>query len=185
MPARKRKRASIDWEKIRAEYECGATMRGLARRFKLSHTAIGKRADKEGWTQDLEQTIQRKMREKVAGTVATGNPEKRAQAVEEEAERRATVVLRHREQWNAARGRVDEGLRAHAQADAIKEDKKRLSAKSMAFKDMMAGKISAETLQIIQNGERKAWNITNDEANTLPPGVFQFVVIDDDEPEKD
>jgi hypothetical protein len=85
-------RPTADWEMVRAEYEAGAGFRALAGKHGISHTGIRKRAIKEGWSQDLEPVIQRKVSERVSGVVSTGNPEKRAEAITAEAERRAAIV---------------------------------------------------------------------------------------------
>ncbi|EBB6485216.1 hypothetical protein DJ252_23370 [Salmonella enterica subsp. enterica serovar Uzaramo] len=42
--------ATPDWEAIKAAYQSGVSARSLAARFGVSHTAINKRAKKEGWT---------------------------------------------------------------------------------------------------------------------------------------
>ena len=39
-----------DWTTIRAEYEEGISLRELARRHNLTHKAVQKRRDKEGWS---------------------------------------------------------------------------------------------------------------------------------------
>lgn len=138
----------VDWEQVRAEFEAGATIRGLSKTHGVSRAAIQKRAAKEGWAQDAEPAIQRKVTEKVAGVVATCNPKKKAEAIDAEAERRAAVIKRHRDEWSGARERLYAGLTAHRAAKDAK-------AKALAFEDLKAAKIAAETLQIMQNNERK------------------------------
>ena len=80
-PSRGRK---IDWEQIRAEYETGATQSELSRAHGVSRAAIQKHIEAEGWTQDVEPAIQRKVAEKVAGVVAGCNPKKKAEALDAE-----------------------------------------------------------------------------------------------------
>ncbi len=148
-------RLTVDqWETVRAEREAGASFPELAARHGVSHQAIQKRAKKESWGDgsDLEGAIQRKVSEKVAGVVAGCNPKKRNEAADAEAERRAEVLRRHREEPNAARERIYAGLHAHKAAF----DKE---GKALAFDDLKAAKIAAEALQIVQAMERKAWGL--------------------------
>lgn len=137
-PSRRRK---IDWEQIRAEYETGATQSELSRAHGVSRAAIQKHIEAEGWTQDVEPAIQRKVAEKVAGVVAGCNPKKKAEALDAEAARRADVVQRHRDEWEEHKQLVDTAVG--------KRD----------FESAKLAKITAETLKIRQEAERKAWSI--------------------------
>lgn len=138
-PSRRRK--DIDWETIRAEYEAGATQSDLSRRHGVSRTAIQKHIEAEGWTQDVEPALQRKVAEKVAGVVAGCNPKKKAEAIDAEASRRADVVQRHRDEWEEHKQIVDKAVGARD------------------FEAAKLAKITAETLKIRQEAERKAWSI--------------------------
>ena len=131
------------WETVRAEREAGASFPELAARHGVSHQAISKRAKKEGWGDgtDLEGTIQRKVAEKVAGVVAGSNPKKRNEAADAEAERRAEVLRRHRDEWQDHVSLFT--------TRSIKAD----------FEVGKSAKISAEMLKIRQEGERKAWGL--------------------------
>jgi hypothetical protein len=134
-------RKEIDWEVIRAEYEAGGNQSELSRKHGVSRTAIQKRIEKEGWTQDVEPVIQRKVAEKVAGVVAGCNPQKKAAAIDAEASRRADVVQRHRDEWEEHKHIVDTAI-------GTKD-----------FESAKLAKITAETLKIRQEAERKAWAI--------------------------
>lgn len=134
-------RKDIDWETIRAEYEAGATQSDLSRRHGVSRTAIQKHIEAEGWTQDVEPALQRKVAEKVAGVVAGCNPKKKAEAIDAEASRRADVVQRHRDEWEEHKQIVDKAVGARD------------------FEAAKLAKITAETLKIRQEAERKAWSI--------------------------
>lgn len=134
-------RKRIDWDQVRAEYETGATQSDLSRRYGVSRTAIQKHIEAEGWAQDVEPAIQRRVAEKVAGVVAGCNPQKKAEALDVEASRRADVIQRHRDEWEEHKGLVDSAIGAQ-DFDAAK-----------------LAKITAETLKIRQEAERKAWNI--------------------------
>ena len=134
-------RKRIDWETSRAEYEAGATQSELSRNHGVSRTAIQKHIEAEGWTQDVEPSIQRKVAEKVAGVVAGCNAKKKAEALDAEAARRADVVQRHRDEWEEHKQIVDTAVGTR-DFDAAK-----------------LAKITAETLKIRQEAERKAWSI--------------------------
>lgn len=134
-------RKKIDWETIRAEYETGASAASLATKHGCSHTAINKKVKQEGWSRDVEDTIRRKVSEKVSGIVSGCNSKKKAEALDAEAMRRADVINRHRDEW---------------------EEHKELVDKAIGTKDFDAAKlakITAETLKIRQEAERKAWRI--------------------------
>ena len=134
-------RISIDWDTIRAEYEAGASQSELSRKFQLSRKAIQKHIEADGWTQDLEPAIQLKVAEKVAGVVAGCDPKKKAIAIDAEASRRADVTNRHRDEWDEHKSLVDEAI-------GLKD-----------FEIAKLAKITAETLKIRQEGERKAWGL--------------------------
>lgn len=138
--------AKFDWEKIRAEYEAGGTQAGLSRRHGCSRTAIQKRIESEGWSQDIRPVLERLTAEKVAGVVAGCNPKKKAQALDQEADRRHAVVVRHKEEWDRHQTIIDEAV---ANGDF---DKAKLA------------KITAETIKIRQEGERKAWGLESNKA---------------------
>ncbi|MFD1558342.1 hypothetical protein ACFSHT_22380 [Paraburkholderia silviterrae] len=135
------RRADFDWETIRAEYEAGSSQVALSKKHGCSRGAIQKHIAAEGWAQDVTPVIQRKVAEKVAGVVAGCSPEKKAAALDEAADRTAAVVTRHRDEW---------------------DDHKQLVTNAIAEQDFgkaKLAKITAETLKIRQDGERKAWGL--------------------------
>nr|WP_281719961.1 hypothetical protein [Nitrosomonas nitrosa] len=140
------------WSEIRAQFEVGASARELSSIYGISHTAINKKAEKEGWTRNIEPAIRRKVSEKVSGYVSSDNLQKRAEAIDAEAERRAAVIERHRNEWPEMRGMVERGREAHKTAQGLEN-------KRIAFEDLKAAKIASETLKIIQDGERRAWGL--------------------------
>lgn len=145
--------AKFDWEKIRAEYEVGASQSELARRHGVSRGAIQKHIKHEGWMQDVTGAVNRLAAAKVAGVVAGCNPQKKAQALASAAEEKAEVVLRHRREWQAQQSIVE---RAVASQD---------------FELAKLAKITAETIRIRQEGERRAWGIV--EADVRPQAQGQ------------
>jgi hypothetical protein len=129
------------WSAARAEYESGASLNVTAERHHISRRAVQNRAKEEGWTQDVEPLIRQKLAEKIAGIVAGGDPEKKAAAVDAEAQRRMAVVSRHKREW-------DEHQLLIAQAIADQD-----------FEFAKLAKITSETIRIRQDGERKAWGL--------------------------
>lgn len=142
-----------DWETIRAEYEAGASMGELSRRHGVSKTAISKRARTESWLQDLSGTVNRMAEAKVYGVVDTVNPKKKAEALDRAADAKAAVMLRHKNEW---------------------ERQQEISDRAMATEDFdlaKLAKITAETLKIRQEGERKAWGIQDKAETEVSGGV--------------
>jgi hypothetical protein len=142
------------WADIRAEREAGASFGELAAKYGVDKSAIYRRARAEGWIDDTDvsDVIRRKVNEKVNEISTTGDPKKRAAAIDAAANRAAEIVRRHQEETNAARERLYAGLKAH-KAALTKEEK------SLAFEDLKAAKIAAEALAIVQRLERINWGL--------------------------
>lgn len=130
-----------DWETIRAEYEAGSTMGQLSKRYGVNKAAISRRAKKEGWTQDISGAVNRLTEAKVNGIVNTVDPQKKAAALDRAADAKAAVILRHKEEWDKHQKLIEDALAAGD------------------FEKAKLAKITAETIRIRQEGERKAWGI--------------------------
>lgn len=91
--------------------------------------------------QDVTASINRLAEAKVAGVVAGCNPQKKAEAIDRAAEQKAAVIRRHKEEWDRHKAIMDAAL---ADGD---------------FDRAKLAKITAETINIRQAGERKAWGI--------------------------
>jgi len=146
---------NYDWEAVRALWEAGAKSSAICKEDGMpSRAGIDKRAKREGWTRDLEPQIRRKVAEKVAGfqKVAKRDPKKLADAVDAEAERRAAVERKHRDEPEDIRDMLKDGIKAHNTAET-KEDK------TLAFADLKAAKISSEVMANIHAMERKAYRM--------------------------
>ena len=134
----------LDWERIRAEYETGSTQSELSRKYEVSRKAIQNHIAKESWVQgDVREAVGRLAEAKVAGIVAPCDPQKKAEALSAAADRIVAIMQGQRERveklvrkWNEA---VDSG----------------------SFEDAKLVKISAESLKLISEEERKAWGITD------------------------
>lgn len=110
MPDKKK----IDWEAIEREYRAGQlSVSEIGRQNDVSHTAINKRAKKDGWTRDLTKRVRQEVSARlVSDEVSAANAK---QAVELAAERGVQVVREHRN--TAGRGR-DMTIRLLAELDA-------------------------------------------------------------------
>ena len=146
--------ARYDWETIRAEYEAGASQSDLARRHGVSRKAIQNHITTESWMQDISGSIDRLTEAKVAGVVAGCDPKKKAEALDNAAQAKAEVIQRHREEWNEHKRHITAAL---AEGD---------------FEKAKLAKITAETLKIRQEGERKAWGLP--EAETRDGTALQL-----------
>lgn len=145
--------ARYDWETIRAEYEAGTSQADLSRRHGVSRKAIQKHITAEGWTQGSSGTVNRMAEDKVAGIVAGCDPKKKAEALNRAADAVAAVMRRHKAEWERHQALIDEAL------EAGDFDKAKLA------------KITAETLKIRQEGERRAWGISDKVETEVSGGV--------------
>lgn len=145
--------ARYDWETIRAEYETGSTMGALSRRHGVTKAAISQRAKREGWVQDISGAVNRLAEAKVNGIVNTVNPQKKAAALDRAADAKAAVMRRHKEEWERHQKLIDEALAAGD------------------FDKAKLAKITAETLKIRQEGERKAWGIQDKVESDVSGGM--------------
>ena len=132
-----------DWETIRAEYETGASQSELSKRHGVSRKAIQKHITADGWTQDVSGAVNRMTEAKVAGVVAGCDPQKKAEALNRAAEAKAAVIMRHKAEWDRHQSLIDEAL---GDGD---------------FEKAKLAKITAETIKIRQECERKVWGIVD------------------------
>ena len=136
-----------EWAIIRLEYEGGASAYSLAAKHDVTHTAINKRREKERWVQNLEAIIARRVAEKVSGLVSTETAQERQKAVDAEAEKRAEIVRRHRNEWVQV-------VKLRQEAGDI-----RMTDPMAADRRARLAKLFAETTTLQQAGERKAWGL--------------------------
>lgn len=157
-------RRVIDWERVQAEYTVGGlgnSVRQIAERHGISHTAIQKRIAKENWASpgDFDEQIRKKVATKVAGVVATGNPLKVAECIEVEADRRAAVVRQHQAEWEEIEQLRREALETrHArflEDGALDES----TGTAAAFERAKLLKIMTEATATKQAGQRKAFSL--------------------------
>jgi hypothetical protein len=86
-------RKSVDWEAIEREYRAGQlTVVEIGRQHGLSHTAVNKRAKRDGWTRNLAD----KVREEVSARLVSESTETERAAIEPAVARGVQVVREHR-----------------------------------------------------------------------------------------
>jgi hypothetical protein len=113
------KRPPIDWEAIERDYAAGMlSVREVAKKFSISHTAIQKRAKEWNWSRDLSKKIKRAVARKlVASSVATLNEK---DIVEAEAATVASVQVLHRKDISKSQAIVE---KLRAQLDEALENR--------------------------------------------------------------
>lgn len=102
--------STTDWEAIEREYRAGQfSVSEIGRQHGVSHTAINKRAKKEGWTRDLSQKVRQEVSARlVSDEVSAANAR---EAVELAATRGVQLVRQHQASLGRAH-RIAEKLMA-------------------------------------------------------------------------
>ncbi len=133
--------AADQWAEIKQRREAGESFGSLAKAFDIDHSAIVRRAKKEGWGDgiDVGAAVRRKVTEKVTGFIPGCDFTDKAQAINHAAEKGAEVIARHQQDWEAHR----------AFFGSVADD----------FDAARHAKMNAEALRIMQDGERKAYNL--------------------------
>ena len=135
-----------DWGTIRAEHEAGSSMAELSGRHGVDKAVISRRAKKEGWIQVGAKPVDRAAYAESGGTADPLDAQEKAAAITPAVDEKATVIIRHREEWDG---------------------QGRLIAEAAECRDMETAKLAklvAETLKIRQEAERKAWGIRDVDA---------------------
>lgn len=160
----------------RAIYEGtpGMSLAKAAEQVGIGKSSLERRARAEGWRKNhvmgqMTEAAQKaadafKMRVAELGPEADAEQKQVivAEVVEEHAiDLRAKMLDRHRREWAAPRAMSAEAVSL------------RLSDPYKSFERAKLAKITAETLKIVQDGERKAWGL---DVGELPPG--SVVVIE-------
>ncbi len=113
----------------------------------MSRKAIQKHIASEGWIQgDINAAVNRITEAKIAGVVAGCDPQKKALALEKAASAKADVIQRHKAEWDRHQKIIDEAV------------------ENNDFEQAKLAKITAETIKIRQEAERRAWGIDKNEA---------------------
>ena len=160
-PPATRKKKKPDWAQIRAEFEAGASINGLAGKFGVNKSTVQYRQAKEQWVQGVAASINRQAEEKLAGISASADPQKKAPAIAEEAERKVAILAKHRSEWMTIRKMMYEILNPDQRDELGHRIVETPAIIQSRFEKAKLAKISSETLQIMQTGERKAWGLSD------------------------
>lgn len=146
--------------------EAGASLSDVAAHFGVDRAFISRKAQAEQWGDgsDIGHLLKAKVTAKSHGIGTAVTFETREKALESAASKLVAVIERHREEVNAARERLYAGIKAHKAATTRAD-------KQLAFEDLKAAKISAETLLLIQRMERISWGL--DETGGKPEIVIE------------
>lgn len=126
------------WDDARLQWESGRSANSIAKDLGVAITTVTERIQRYGWQRHPQSEIEYKTIQKVLNSPT---PEQRNQALETEAERRAAVIIQHRDEWNDIRS-----LRIEATTNKD-------------FETAKLAKITAETTALTQMAERRAWGI--------------------------
>lgn len=177
------KQAKPDWEAIEREYRAGQlSVAEIGRQHGISHTAINKRAKRDGWTRDLASKVRREVSARlVSEEVSNANAK---EAVETAAARGVELVRQHRRSLGRAQTIIEKLLfeleRGTDNIEEIEEDietetaldrdgKRRdrmLKAVSLPSRATTAAALS-QTIKNIIPLERQAFSL--DEAGATDP----------------
>lgn len=169
-----------DWERIEAEYRAGQlSVSEIGRQYGVSHTAINKRAKKEGWVRDLSEKVRKLVS---ARLVSDGvSSETASETVERAAERHIQIVRQHRTDIRDQRELVSDLVlelreatsRREEIVEAIEEEtaedkraarrERMLRAVELPSRVGVAKDLAAATKVLVEL-ERQAFNIQSGEA---------------------
>lgn len=153
------------WQKLRALWEADPAMTfvDVAKISGVSKQAVQKKAGKEGWKKISDQGDLARRAYDRADTALLRNPPQEGDPTpslasvlaETAVDLRARVIERHRKEWDDARNNVYKAIQLSD------------------YEKARLGKITAESLKIIQDGERKAWGFDKE---TSPEEKSKIVI---------
>lgn len=194
-------KATTDWERIELDYRAGVlSIREIAEARGCSHTAINKRAKKEGWERDLKAKIQAKAdalvsKREVSTLVSTERLETEKGVVDANAQVIADIRMAHRRDIKRSRNLclslLEEMEQQTTNLDLYEElgemlrseDKNGMDRKNDLYSKVIssAGRIAsmkqlADTLRVLVGLEREAYSIMNEDKapENIPDGLGHF-----------
>ncbi len=145
------------WDQVKAEYWAGATLQSLAKKYNISIGTIGERKMKEGWLRDQTQALAIAVAKAESRLpTETETEQRRESAIEAKADILVEAKQRHVKDWKKARTEADTA----SDMDAVR-----------------LAKMRAETIEIIQKGERRALGIDKLENPANPQASYENLVM--------
>lgn len=181
MPERKQ----IDWEAVEREYRAGQlSVVEIGRQHDISHTAINKRAKRDGWKRNLADRVRKAVSARLVSE--TVSPETENQIVELAAARGVQVVREHQASIGRGQklvgalfGELEEATDSREEIEEVIEietagdkDKKRrammLRAVALPSRSAIIGNL-AGALKTLVGLERQAFGLADDAGDGAPP----------------
>lgn len=151
----------------------GMSVSMVADKVGLARSTIGNYAARDNWKKKYKYGEVTKEAQELADTYKSTvadlgpevTPEQKTEVIKQIADddaiaKRAELLARHRREWAAPRAMSAEAVNL------------RLEDTAKAFDRAKLAKITAETLMIVQNGERKAWGL---DVGELPAGAVVVI----------
>ena len=183
-----------DWERIESDYRAGLlSVREIAEARGCSHTAINKRAKKEGWERDLKARIHAKAdalvsKREVSRLVSTERAETDKGLVDANAQVIADIRMAHRKDIKRSRGlclamleEVEDQTANRELYESLGEmlrSGEGIDRKNALYNKVIssAGRVSsmkqlAEALRILVALEREAYGIVTEQAPNVAPAA--------------
>ncbi len=130
-----------DWQSIARRFSLGESAVKLADAFGVSRQRIAREMERRGVSRETRAEVRARVQEKLYGVEGADNDEQVEQAINAAATRQVEIIQRHRTEWTEHKGVYD------------------LALKTKDAEVMRFAKLTAETLKIRQDAERKAWSI--------------------------
>jgi hypothetical protein len=167
--------SKTDWERIEAEYRTGKlSVSEIGRQYGVSHTAVNKRAKREGWVRDLSDKVRKLVSARLVSEGVSAST--LSETVEKAAERDIQIVRQHRADIGAQRRLVGDLVAELRESTSFREEieaeieeetaddrsprrrEQMLRAVALASRVGIAKDLAAATKTLVEL-ERQAFNI--------------------------
>jgi hypothetical protein len=184
-------RKSVDWEAIEREYRAGQlTVVEIGRQHGLSHTAINKRAKRDGWTRNLADRVRKEVSARLVSEKVSRETERAA--IEPAVARGVQVVREHRasigrgqrlvsalfgelEEASENRGEIEAAIEEETEGDDRGKRRAAMMLRAVALPSRAGVIVNlSNALRTLVALERQAFNLgdgpdSNDQAPDVAP----------------